>query len=130
MIYLLKNETIVNECLDYIDNLHKDTVWVVEITKYKKDRSQAQSRLMWLWLGIISNDTGNSPDELHEIFKLKFLGSETLSALGFKIERPKSTTKLTTQEFTDYLDKIEGLAISIGIRLPRPEDLYRESMGL
>lgn len=129
MIYLLKNEEIKNNCLEHIKNLSKDIVWDVEIKKHRKDRSQAQSRLMWMWLGIIGNDTGNSPENLHEILKLKFLGTEKIKSLGYELEIPKSTTKLTTQEFTDYLDKIEGLALSIDIRLPHPEDLYREAMG-
>jgi len=128
MYFKTVNEEVKQNAIKAIEGL--EGVYSIEITKYKKDRTASQNKLMWMWLGIISNDTGNEPDQLHEIFKLKFLGSETLSALGFKIERPKSTTKLSTQEFTDYLDKIEGLAISIGIRLPRPEDLYRESMGL
>jgi len=126
MYFKTVNEEVKQNAIEAIEGLNG--VYSIEITKYRKDRTASQNKLLWLWLGIISNDTGNSPDELHEIFKLKFLGSETLSALGFKIERPKSTTKLTTQEFTDYLDKIEGLAISIGIRLPHPEDLYREAM--
>jgi len=128
MYFKTVNEEVKQNAIKAIEGL--DGVYEVIITKYKKDRTKAQNALYHMWVGIISNDTGNSHDELCEIFKLKFLGSETLSALGFKIERPKSTTKLTTQEFTDYLDKIEVLAISIGIRLPRPDDLYHESQGL
>lgn len=126
MYFKTVNEEVKQNAIKAIEGL--DGVYEVTINKYKKDRTKSQNALYHMWIGIISNDTGNSHDELCEIFKLKFLGSETLSALGFKIERPKSTTKLSTQEFTDYLDKIEGLAISIGIRLPHPEDLYREAM--
>lgn len=126
MIYILKDDKIKANCIDYIKSL--DGVWDIEINKHKNNRSLAQSRLYHMWVGIISKDTGNSHDELCEIFKLKFLGSETINAMGYKIERPKSTTKLNTQEFTDYLDKIEALATSIDIRLPHPQDLYYEAM--
>lgn len=128
MYYVLKNDDIKKNCIDHIQSL--DGVYRVTIEKYVKNRSQAQSRLMWLWLGIISNDTGESPENLHQVFKLRFLGTEKIQSMGYSIEIPKSTTKLTTQEFTDYLDKIEGLALSIDIRLPHPQDLYFEAMGM
>ncbi len=126
MYFVLKNDDIKKNCINHIQSL--DGVYRVTIKKYKKDRSYAQNRLMWMWLGIISNDTGESPENLHEIFKLKFLGTEKIQSLGYNIEIPKSTTRLTTQEFTDYLDKIEALAMSINIRLPHPQDLYYEAM--
>lgn len=128
MYFVLKNDDIKKNCINHIQSL--DGVYRVTIDKYKKDRTKAQNSLMWMWLGIISNDTGESPENLHEIFKLRFLGTEKIQSMGYSIEIPKSTTKLTTQEFTDYLDKIEGLALSIDIRLPHPQDLYYEAMGV
>lgn len=126
MYFVLKNDDIKKNCIDHIQSL--DGVYRVTIEKYKKDRTKSQNSLMWMWLGIISNDTGESPENLHEVFKLRFLGTEKIQSMGYSIEIPKSTTKLTTQEFTDYLDKIEGLALSIDIRLPHPQDLYYEAM--
>ena len=126
MYYVLKNDDVKKSCTDHIQSL--DGVYRVIIEPYKKDRTKAQNRLYWLWLGIIAADTGNSPENLHEVLKLKFLGTEKIQSLGYLIEIPKSTTKLTTQEFTDYLDKIEALALSIDIRLPHPAELYYEAM--
>jgi hypothetical protein len=120
------NDDVKNNAIKAIQGL--EGVYSIEITKYKKDRTASQNKLMWMWLGIISNDTGESPENLHNIFKLRFLGTEKIQSMGYSIEIPKSTTKLTTQEFTDYLDKIEGLALSIDIRLPHPQDLYYEAM--
>ena len=127
MYFVTRDNEVKQRCMEHIQAL--DGVYRVTIEPYKKDRSKAQNSLMWMWLGIIANDTGNSPESLHEIFKMKFLGTEKINSLGYSIEIPKSTTKLTTQEFTDYLDKIEGLALSIDIRLPHPADLYYEAMS-
>lgn len=127
MYFVLKNDDIKQNCIEQIKAL--DGVYRVSIDVYKKDRSHAQNRLMWMWLGIISNDTGTTPEDLHQILKMRFLGTEVISALGYAFEQPKSTTKLTTREFTNYLDKIEGLAISLNIRLPHPQQLYDEAMG-
>lgn len=126
MYFVIRDNDTKKGCIDHIQSL--DGVYRVTIEPYKKNRSNAQSRLYWMWLGIIGDDTGNSPENLHEILKLKFLGTEKINSLGYSIEIPKSTTKLTTQEFTDYLDKIEALALSIDIRLPHPQDLYYEAM--
>jgi hypothetical protein len=120
------NDDVKQNAIKAIQEL--EGIYDITIAKYKKDRTASQNKLMWLWLGIISNDTGESPENLHQVFKLRFLGTEKIQSMGYSIEIPKSTTKLTTQEFTDYLDKIEGLALSIDIRLPHPEDLYYEAM--
>ena len=127
MYFVLKNDKAKKACMDYIQGLEHG--WAVQIKKHVKSRTVAQNSLMWMWLNIIAQETGNSEDDLHEIFKLKFLGSETVEAFGYKIERTKSTTKLTTAEFTSYLDKIDALMFSIGITLPKPDDLYHEAMG-
>lgn len=126
MYFVTRDNEVKQRCMEHIQAL--DGVYRVTIEPYKKDRTNAQNRLMWMWLGIIAKDTGNSAENLHEIFKLKFLSTERIQSLGYDIEIPKSTTKLTTQEFTDYLDKIEALALSIDIRLPHPTDLYYEAM--
>lgn len=126
MYFKTVNDDVKNNAIKAIQGL--EGVYDITITKYKKDRTKSQNSLMWMWLGIISNDTGESPENLHNIFKLRFLGTEKIQSMGYSIEIPKSTTKLTTQEFTDYLDKIEGLAMSIDIRLPHPQDLYFEAM--
>jgi hypothetical protein len=40
----------------------------------------------------------------------------------------RSTTDLKVGEFKDYLEQIDIFASEYGIVLPRPEDLYFESM--
>ena len=113
--------------MDYIQELEYG--WAVQIKKHVKSRTVAQNNLMWMWLNIIAQETGNSEDDLHEIFKLKFLGSETVEVFGYKLERTKSTKVLSTAEMSNYLDKIDALMLSIGITLPKPDDLYFEAMG-
>jgi hypothetical protein len=122
------NEQVKNNAIKAIEGLNG--VYEIEIKKYRKNRSNAQNRLMWMWLGIISDETGNSAEDLHSIFKMKFLGSERITALGTTFERPKSTTMLTTTQFSDYLDKIEGLATQCQIILPHPVGLYEDAHGL
>ena len=95
----------------------KDCVVEVRIRKWRTKRTSAQNRLYWMWLGIISNDTGYDPDELHSTFKGMFLTDRTK-----KLPLVRSTTVLNKIEFGQYLDKIEREAGELGILLPHPEE--------
>lgn len=123
-------ETLEN-ALQGLKALNLDKPWRMTVKPYVRRRSDIQHRLMWLWLGIIEADTGNTKEDMHLYFKIKFLGTEERSVLGETITEIKSTTVLNIKEFTEYLDKIERFtAETIGIPLSHPEILYWEAMGI
>ena len=68
-----------------------------------------------MWLGIISNDLGYDPDELHTTFKGMYLVDRTK-----KLPLIRSTTVLNRLEFIQYLERIERKAGEMGIVLPHP----------
>lgn len=90
-------------------------------------RSNDQNSLYWLWLTCIEKETGNDRNDLHDYFRSKFLPiTEKKIFDDVKIELT-STTKLTTIDFKNYLDKIQIFANSeLSIVLPNPEDIYFE----
>lgn len=109
----------------YIDKLPDGKQFIVSIDKKKEVRSLPQNKLYWMWLGCISSETGNEVKDLHEHFTEYYLPRETIRIFDKVTERPISTTKLSTAEFTIYLDKIEMFASSeLGIVLPHPEDIF------
>jgi hypothetical protein len=109
----------------YIEKLTEGKRYSVSITQKREVRTLPQNRLYWLWIACISDETGNDKDTLHEFFKDKFLGFESVKVFNEIFEKPLSTTKLNTKQFTNYLDLIQGFAGSeLGIVLPNPEDLY------
>jgi len=90
---------------EYLFNLEGDVS--VKIEKWKKDRTLDQNSLYWKYLTIIAEEIGeDSVDNLHEIFKRRFLPPQFVKVMGKEYKIPGSTTKLSTKEFTDYLDKI------------------------
>ena len=108
----------------YIDRL-PDKQFDISILKRKEIRSMPQNKLYWLWINCISSETGNDQKDLHEYFSDQFLPRETFQVFGITSERPVSTTKLTTGQFSEYLDKVEVFASSeLGIVLPQPQDLH------
>ncbi len=89
----------------------------VELTiiKERHSRSLSQNHLYWLFLTFIGQELGYEAEELHSTFKAMFL---TDHSKEFPIVR--STTKLSTAEFSDYLDRITRKVAEMGIVLPDP----------
>lgn len=107
-----------------IDQLKEGVRFDVKISRHRPKRSIPQNRTYWMWINCISDETGNDQDALHELFKEKFLGMEVIDVLGEWIGRPKSTAKLSTVDFSAYMEKVQAWAASeMAIRLPNPEDL-------
>jgi len=105
---------------EYVDQLKDGQEVQIEIKLKRNFRSVSQNSLYWFWLGVISEDTGFLPEELHSTFKAMFLTDHTK-----KIPLVRSTTALDSGEFTIYLDKIVQLCREkLEIELPSPEDIY------
>lgn len=107
---------------EYIKKLKSGRV-EIDIRKVRSIRSLNQNNLYWLWLGIIGDDTGYYPEELHATFRSMFLTDKR-----GKIPIVRSTTQLNKIQFGQYLDQIERLvATEFGIVLPQPEEYYEEN---
>ena len=87
---------------------------VVEIRPLEASRTIAQNSLLWTWYSIIGQDIGYSTHELHKIFKGRFLNG-------------KSTSSLSTKEFSYYLNQIDLLCQDYNIELPYGQD-YKNAM--
>lgn len=103
---------------------------VIEIKEDKATRSDKQNRLYWEWAKIIGDELGYSKDEVHVLLGDKFLEKIVVQGKHKTIEQIPSTTTLKVSEFKDYLEQIDMFMAEYGIMLPRPEDLYYESMGI
>lgn len=92
-------------------------LWVVSIEKERQKRSLKQNDFMWLYLDHIEKETGNLATDLHELFKRKFLPPVPKTIMGVEFKIPASTTELTKQEMSEYLDKISAFT---EISIPEP----------
>lgn len=126
--YIIQDEIRRGNAVQYLQALNLSKPWSVEIKEFRKNRSNSQNSLYWKWLSEIEQETGNSRDDLHEIFKRMFLGTETKTLMGKNVEVTRSTTRLNTKEFTEYLNSIEHYMADMGITLSHPDD-YRYAMG-
>ena len=120
--FILIDEQRRGNALEFIRSLNIRKPYSIEIKEYRKNRSTAQNRLYWSWLRVLSAFTGYGDDELHELFKIRLLGTVEKKIMGDTIKIPRSTTSLTTREFTEYLEKIELAAMTMGVSVPHPDD--------
>ena len=112
-----------------LGNLNPMKEWRVEIKENTKKRSNNANNLYWKWLSIIGDDLGYKPQELHESLKYKFLGTEKRTTIfGQEYEVVKSTTSLNTKEFSDYMERVQALALMYDLKLPQP-DYYGLGQG-
>jgi hypothetical protein len=128
---IIRTQDDKNKALNRISLLVLDKPWKIEIKPYKKNRSNSQNRLYWQWMTCIGNEIGYESEELHAIMADKFLPDVFVEYGGKQIKQDKSTSRLNTKEFTEYLERIDRFSVQeLGIMLPSPEDIYYEAMGI
>ncbi|TPL94769.1 hypothetical protein [Mesorhizobium sp. B2-3-10] len=110
------------EAADFVSRLPASPLYSVEIKPYKRVRSQAQNRIMWMWYGVMAEYLGCEPEDLHEQMKVKVLGVERKFVAGQVLTYPKSTTTLDVDGMTRFLAAIEALAAELDIKLPTSDE--------
>jgi len=92
-------------------------------------RSHNQNAYLWAVVyKEIADHTGESQDSVHEHCRREYGIIEEVKAPGFGdykegqlLKRVKSTTAMTTKEFTDYIEKIRAWAAEfLSLSIPDP----------
>jgi len=91
----------------------------VSVKKKRKQRSNPQNRYLWGCIyKLVSDHTGYTAEECHQIFTEKFISYEKNGR-----QFVRSTTKLTTKEFEEYAEKIRRLAsMELQLYIPEPNE--------
>lgn len=98
--------------------------YVVTIVKEKEPRSLDQNSLMWMWFTCISDETQTPVQDVHDYYCVKFLRRK-IDWNGVERTVVEGTRKLDKERMSTFLDQVQADALTeLGIRLPRPEDLY------
>ena len=143
---------ITVETLDDLDIVLKITRNLLEINgkqevtikNFKRDRSAEQNSLLWKWQTEIANELGNTKEEIHEIYKEKFLigifvrDDEEYASMATAIRAVEdghqrqsirrkvialtSTTDCSVKQMSEYLDNIKlHAATELNFRVSLPE---------
>ena len=99
--------------------IHEGKDVVVTIEKPTKNRSNPQNSYLWaVPYKIIADETGDDAKSVHHAMAEMFLSSP-----GNVVKKVKSTTKLSTVEFNEYVDNvIKWAAMFLGVYIPLPNE--------
>ena len=93
----------------------------LELGKFKSKRSNSQNDYYWAILKKLGDYTGYSEEELHDMFRFKYL-SEKKTVAGSEIYAIKSTTSLNVDEFKNYIQDIQRFAIGLGFHFDQSRE--------
>ena len=99
---ILNNERRFNDNL----NIFEGEEIEIRIKVRTNNRSNEQNSLYWKWINIMSEETGFTKEEMHELVKYKFLKRTSINNNGVEEVKLKSTTSLTVKEFTKLMDDV------------------------
>lgn len=115
----------LNQWFDALPN----GLYLLTIKRVNPHRSISQNNLMWAWFTCIAEAWTEATDrpftaqDVHDSYCLLLLPKRT----------PKgnvggSTSRLTTEEMTNFLNRVQAdAAAEYGITLPSPDDQYFEA---
>ena len=118
-------EDIAHAVLRMTQQLPTNKAWAVTVEEWKKPRTNQQNSYLFgvVYPCILEAGgealAGWQKEELHTYFLSEWGGSETYEGFGRVFHRPvRRSSKLTTQEFSDYLTFLEIRCADMGIIIP------------
>ena len=125
----MAREGVIGRITRLLASLPLDKAWRVEIAEHKARRSDQQNRYLWgvVYPTIAKSLAGWDADDIHQYFLGEWAGWETLDGLGKKRLRPvRRSSRLSKQEFSDYVGFIQRRAAEHGIFVPDADPMYWE----
>ena len=118
-----KNKQVAANCQKELHNwFNAGKDFVVEFKHHKNKRSNQQNRYLWgVVYALIAEELGYSVDEIHDLLAKKFIPSHEIEVFGESRIVAKSTAKLSTIEFSNYVESIRAFVAEYGIVIPDPD---------
>lgn len=111
---------------DYVDKFNEYLIPLegkeIEVIVRRRKKGRTNPQNAWYWscvVGLAAEHFGYTPDEMHEAYKFMFLQRKEQD----KPITVKSTTSLSTVEFTEYVEKCRQFCAEEGIVIPDPGDI-------
>ena len=99
----------------------------ITVREQKNRRSLNLNSYYWaVVVKLVSVETGYDKEEAQEVLKSMFLRTR-YQIKGIWVDGMKSTTKLSNQEMTDYIDEVKRFASSsLSLYIPDPNEVEYE----
>lgn len=110
--------------------------WRVVVGPARKDRSLEQNNALYgVAYKVLSDYTGHTGPELHEMFLRSYFGETEKTIMGKVIRTPRRSTTIdergqrnviSTRDFMEFYRHIQQKAAEIGCDVPDPDPLWQE----
>jgi hypothetical protein len=111
-----------------VSNLDERWDYEIAVRRLHANRSQQFNRYYWaVVVELLSEHTGYTPDEVHDLLKMRFIPKRLSLAddngeIKGEFVLGGSTRKMSTEEFGKYIETIrEWAAIELGVIIPDPD---------
>lgn len=116
---------LIERIVGFLSALPTDQPWQVQVSRWKKPRSDQQNRYLWgvVYPAFKRALPGWDAEDVHEYLLGECFGWERLAGPGRPRVKPiKRSSKLSSQEFGEYVDHCIRIAAEHGIYVPPPEE--------
>jgi hypothetical protein len=97
--------------------------YIITIEKEKGKRSLGFNAYLWgVVYKLISDHTGHTAQELHEIYTRMFIPPKFIIYKDKEIKVPSGTSGMDTSTFWNYVDRVVAEGASIGVLIPPPQN--------
>lgn len=149
IVFTIDSASNQTQAMMYLSNLvpSKEDPYTITFSQEDESRSIKQNRLAFLWYRIIGSMTGHGKEHERQYCKLHFgcpilieqdsdfadFYDRSVQPLPYEnqlssMDYVPVTRLMKVKQFAEYLDAVDRDAASRGITLPRPEDLYWDSL--
>jgi len=123
MLYKIRTTQDKTKAIEYIQRLPgRELGWKLNILPITKSRSGCQNSYMWYVFELISKETGQSKDDIHDFYCQKFL-SHNKELFGETILK-SGTSELDTRQFEEFMTNVRQHAQEfLNIFVPLPNEV-------
>ncbi len=108
--FILRDNAVRDRVLAYITSVPLDPLLEVDVYEHTKKRTPQQNKLYWAILNELAEAGQYSSEIWHEYMKRKYLGIVEIEVRGEIVQVGRSTAKLSTKEFVDYVTQVQMFA--------------------
>lgn len=125
-------QPIADNAIKTISELDRKKKWEIEVRESKDTRTNQQNRYLWgVVYKLLSDETGNDPEDLHEYFLGEHFGWEEVTVLGKKKLRPKRRSRNSEKDiFFEFVEFIRRRAAMNGYYIPDPDPYWRQMLEM
>ncbi len=125
-------QPIADNAIKTISELDRKKKWEIEVKESKDTRTTKQNKYLWgVVYKLLSDETGNDSEDLHEYFLGEYFGWEEVQVFGGRKLRPRHRSRnLPTNDFFEFVEFIRRRAAVNGYYIPDPDPYWRQMLEM